>query len=245
MRSERWIGDLRGDRTTVLVRQHKPGNDGHWAPVSDLMATLMLIFMFIAIVYIRDVVEAEAVNHQKCREVYRILQTEFGQDFSTWDVELLEDLTIRFRNPEVLFQSGQDAIRPRFRRILSDFFPRYMAIIQSPDHREDIREVRIEGHTSSEWVDAQDHRDAYFLNMDLSQRRTSAILRFVLDLPESDAYLTWARSHISANGRSSSRLILTKEGIEDRVRSRRVEFRLLARSCQRAGMYEIDGVTDE
>lgn len=205
--------------------------------MSDLMAALMLIFMFIAIVFIRDVVEAESVNRQKCDEVYQLFQAEFGQDFEEWDVELLEDLTIRFRNPEVLFQSGEDDIRPRFGRILSDFFPRYMAIIQSPTHRDDIREVRIEGHTSSEWVDAQDERDAYFRNMALSQRRTRAILRFVLDLPESDGYLTWARSRITANGLSSSRLILTDEGNEDRVRSRRVEFRLLATSCQRAGMY--------
>lgn len=226
----------------MILRRGKLGDSEHWAPVSDLMAALMLIFMFIAIVFIRDVVEAEAVNRQKCEEVYQLLRTEFGQDFEEWDVELLEDLTIRFRNPEVLFQSGEDDIRPRFRRILSDFFPRYMAIIQSPDHRDDIREVRIEGHTSSEWVDAQDERDAYFLNMALSQRRTRAILRFVLDLPESDAYVAWARSRITANGLSSSRLILTEAGREDRVRSRRVEFRLLATSCQRAGMYEVSEV---
>lgn len=160
-----------------------------------------------------------------------------------WDVELLEDLTIRFRNPEVLFQSGEDEIRPRFRRILSDFFPRYMAIVQLPAYRDDIREVRIEGHTSSEWVDAPDERSAYFLNMDLSQRRTREILRFVLDLPESDTYVAWVRSRITANGLSSSRLILNEDGTEDRIRSRRVEFRLLATSCQRAGVYESSEVT--
>ena len=216
----------------------KSEDSEQWAPISDLMAALMLIFMFIAIVFIRDVVEAEAVNQQKCDEIYQLLGKEFGHDFENWDVELLEDLTIRFRNPEVLFQSGEDEIRPRFRRILSDFFPRYMAIVQLPAYRDDIREVRIEGHTSSEWVDAPDERGAYFLNMDLSQRRTREILRFVLDLPESDAYVAWARSRITANGLSSSRLILNEDGTEDRIRSRRVEFRLLATSCQRAGVYE-------
>ena len=214
----------------MIVRRARPGGGEHWAPVSDLMAALMLIFMFIAIVFIRDVVEAESVNRQKCQEVYQLLRTEFGHDFEEWDVELLEDLTIRFRNPEVLFEPGRHEIRPRFGRILSDFFPRYMDIVQSPEHRDDIREVRIEGHTSSEWIDAQDERDAYFRNMDLSQRRTRAILRFVLDLPEADAYVSWARSRITANGLSSSRLIFTDEGREDRVRSRRVEFRLLATS---------------
>ena len=222
----------------MILRRGRVEDGEHWAPVSDLMAALMLIFMFIAIVFIRDVVEAEAVNQQKCNEIYQLLESEFGQDFENWDVKLLEDLTIRFRNPEVLFQSGEDEIRPRFRRVLSDFFPRYMAIVQLPAYRDDIREVRIEGHTSSEWIDALDERDAYFLNMDLSQRRTREILRFVLNLPESDSYVAWVRSRITANGLSSSRLILTEDGREDRIRSRRVEFRLLATSCQRAGVYE-------
>ena len=222
----------------MIASARGSGDHEHWAPVSDLMAALMLIFMFIAIIFIRDVVEAESVNRQQCEKVYKLLRTEFGHDFEEWDVELLEDLTIRFRNPEVLFQSGEDEIRPRFDRILRNFFPRYMDIVQLPEHRDDIREVRIEGHTSSEWLDAQDERDAYFRNMDLSQRRTRAILRFVLDLPEADAYASWARSRITANGLSSSRLILTDERREDRVRSRRVEFRLLATSCQRAGVYD-------
>ena len=222
----------------MIARSTGPGDDGHWAPVSDLMAALMLIFMFIAIVFIREVVEADSVNRQECEKVYQLLRTEFGPDFEEWDVELLEDLTIRFRNPEVLFLPGDDQIRPRFDRILRDFFPRYMDVVRSPDHRDDIREVRIEGHTSSEWMDAQDERDAYFMNMDLSQRRTREILRFVLSLPEADAYTSWARSRITANGLSSSRLMLDGEGQEDRVRSRRVEFRLLATSCQRAGVYD-------
>lgn len=224
----------------MIARRARSGDSEHWAPVSDLMAALMLIFMFIAIVFIRDVVESETVNGQKCNEIYRLLQREFGPDFEKWDVELLEDLTIRFRNPEVLFQSGEDEIRPHFDRVLRDFFPRYMDVVQSPEHRDDIREVRIEGHTSSEWADARDERDAYFRNMDLSQRRTREILRFVLSLPEADAYASWARSRITANGLSSSRLILTEAGEEDRVRSRRVEFRLLATSCQRAGVYDAD-----
>lgn len=222
----------------MIVRRTGSTDNEHWAPVSDLMAALMLIFMFIAIVFIRDVVESETVNGQRCEEIYQLLQQEFGGDFQKWDVELLEDLTIRFRNPEVLFQSGEDEIRPHFDRILRDFFPRYMNVVQSREHRDDIREVRIEGHTSSEWADARDERDAYFRNMDLSQRRTREILRFVLSLPEADGYASWARSRITANGLSSSRLIRNETGEEDRIRSRRVEFRLLATSCRRAGVYD-------
>ena len=213
-------------------------DDGEqWAPVSDLMAALMLIFMFIAIIFVRTVVTAESTYREECDKIYQVLATEFESDFVAWDVELLEDLTIRFRSPEVLFEAGEAHIRPRFADILRDFFPRYMKIIHSEQYRGDIREIRIEGHTSSDWSGTRDEGEAYFLNMDLSQRRTRAILLFIMKLPIAKEYTEWARAHITANGLSSSRLILTVEGKEDRVRSRRVEFRLMTASCRKAGMY--------
>lgn len=215
--------------------------NAQWAPVSDLMAALMLIFLFISIVFIRTIVTAEVAHGEECDKMYQVLETEFGSDFADWDVELLEDLTIRFRNPEILFESGEDRIRPRFADILRQFFPRYMQVVRSEEYQEDIREIRIEGHTSSPWKGARDESDAYFRNMDLSQRRTRAILRFVLELPESASYAEWAKSHITANGLSSSQLVLTGDGKEDMARSRRVEFRLMTASCRKAGVYDETG----
>ena len=212
------------------------GDDEQWAPVSDLMAVLMLIFMFIAIIFIRTVVEQERVFQEECDKIYRVLETEFGEDFRAWEVTLLKDLTIRFRNPDVLFLTGSAEIRPEFGGILSDFFPRYMESVIP--YRDDIQEIRIEGHTSSEYESAKDAEEAYFLNMELSQNRTRAILRYVLNLPEATDYSGWAQSRITANGLSSSRTIpLPESKEEDKIRSRRVEFRLLTSSCQKAGVY--------
>ncbi len=216
----------------------KTEDSEQWAPISDLMAALMLIFMFIAIIFIRSVVTAETTYREECDKIYQVLTKEFRTDFEDWDVELLEDLTIRFRNPEVLFETGEAVIRPRFADMLGDFFPRYMNIIYSEQYRSDVREIRIEGHTSSDWRGTPDEGEAYFLNMDLSQRRTRAILRFILELPMSNEYIEWAKARITANGLSSSQLILTDEGMEDRIRSRRVEFRLMTASCRKAGMYD-------
>ena len=225
---------LTSGKTTARKDDH---DSELWAPVSDLMAVLMLVFMFIAIVFIRTIVAEQDTYWEECNKIYQLLSNEFGPDFESWDVELLEDLTIRFRNPEVLFESGSDEIRPRFQNILKNFFPRYMRIANSDENRGDIHEIRIEGHTSSEFGEHPES-EAYFLNMALSQRRTLAILLFVLDLPEASQYLEWAKSHITANGLSSSQLILTPEGREDKIRSRRVEFRLLTSSCQKAGVHD-------
>ena len=214
------------------------GDDEQWAPLSDLMAALMLIFMFIAILFVRTIVQAEETFKAECDKILASFRGEFGGDFEKWDVDLLEDLTIRFRNPEILFESGQTDVRPRFQAILESFFPRYLSIVKSHAQTDEVREIRIEGHTSSVWVGADSPSDAYFKNMVLSQGRTRSILQFVMDLPLSSEHRDWAKPLITANGLSSSKLILDSFGREDAARSRRVEFRLITAACQKAGVYE-------
>lgn len=210
--------------------------DEQWAPMSDLMAALMLIFMFVAIIFVRTVVDARSVQREECENMHRILATHFSQDFEDWDVELLKDLTIRFRNPEILFAQGRDVVSPRFREILENFFPRYVRVLRSPRFLQEVREVRIEGHTSSEWNGNSSPIESYFKNMELSQDRTRAILHLVLQLNISGEDSEWLRPLITANGLSSSKPILDRDRNEDRRRSRRVEFRLMTDACQMAGI---------
>lgn len=210
--------------------------DEQWAPMSDLMAALMLIFMFVAIIFVRTVVDEVGVQEEECATMFRILATEFAEDFENWDVELLKDLTIRFRNPEILFAQGRDIVSPRFRKILGDFFPRYVEILRTKKFLQEVREVRIEGHTSSEWNGNTTDIEGYFNNMELSQDRTRAILHLVLQSKISYEDSEWLRPLITANGLSSSKPILDHNGNEDRQRSRRVEFRLMTSACHMAGI---------
>lgn len=226
----------------MIYRSSAAGEDEQWAPVADLMAVLMLVFMFIAIIFVRTVVEQKEISQMECNKVYKILDGEFRADFNKpeWDAELHEDLTIRFRNPDVLFAAGSSEISAHFEGILSDFFPRYMAVIKGYEDSDEgdtaVKEIRIEGHSSSEYLTATSADDAYFKNMELSQDRTRKILEYVLGLKKAANY-QWARGLITANGLSSSRIITTEAGKEDELLSRRVEFRLLVSSCQEAGVY--------
>ena len=110
----------------------RQADDGEqWMPVSDLMAVLMLIFIFIAVIFIRDVWSGEESARIECDKIYNALNDRFADDFEKWDVEFLKkDLTIRFRNPEILFESDKDKIRPRFERVLGDFFPSYIETVR-------------------------------------------------------------------------------------------------------------------
>ena len=219
-----------------IFRSIDAREEEHWISVADLMAGLMVIFLFIAITYIRDIrnerdtMRQIAVTWQEDEEaLYDALNQEFMDDLTRWDATLdREKLSIQFRKPGILFDRGLTTIKPQFKTILADFFPRYLNILS--EFKEKIEEVRIEGHTSSTWRAEATLDQAYFGNMTLSQGRTRAVLEYSLTLPKSTPYKTWAKRYITANGLSSSQIILNESGIEDKDRSRRVEFRVVTRA---------------
>ncbi|MCL6416542.1 OmpA family protein [Aestuariirhabdus sp. Z084] len=208
-------------------------HEEHWVAVSDLMGGLMMVFLLIALVFM-VIVELErrkihdvAVVYERLRtQLYEDLRREFADDLPRWGAELNKDLSIRFLRTELLFDRGVADLKPDFSAILADFFPRYVRIIASDRYRQDIKEVRIEGHTDRGWSDAKTPDDAYIRNMELSQTRTRTTLAYLLGL-ETVAYRKpWLKSHLTANGLSSSKPVLLADGSEDSDRSRRVEFRL-------------------
>jgi len=87
-----------------------------------------------------------------------------------------------------------------------------------------VDEVRIEGHASSEGWRGSTEDDAYFFNLNLSQRRAATVLELCLRSTGGDEVGRWARERATAVGHSSSRLIRNEDGTEDRERSRRVVF---------------------
>ena len=215
----------------IVGRTGRRGED-HWISVADLMAGLMVIFLFIAISYIRPIENTQAAirtiaatwNDSEA-DIHAALRDEFRDDLKRWNAELeRETLTLRFKAPEVLFDSARPELKPTFRAILSDFFPRYLRVLHA--FKDAIEEVRVEGHTSSVWRGAASREDAYFKNMALSQARTRSVLEFGLLLPAIAPFREWGRRHLTATGLSSSRPILTENKTEDHARSRRVEFRV-------------------
>lgn len=161
------------------------------------------------------------------------LREEFAADLTRWSADIdPSNLSLRFNNSDILFAPGQSALRPAFQSFMREFFPRYLARLQ--EFREDIEDVRIEGHTSAEWGGSTSPQDAYFRNMALSQERTREVLQFGLTqtglAPE---IREWAQGRITANGLSSSRLRTRPDGSEDRDASRRVEFRVVMRLRER------------
>jgi outer membrane protein OmpA-like peptidoglycan-associated protein len=162
--------------------------------------------------------------------LYQDLLKEFRDDLPKWNATIESDNTVRFNEPEVLFETGKSALRDRFKVILSDFFPRYVGILTGAKYIGNIEEVRVEGHTSSEWENATSITDRYLNNARLSQERALAVVQYAYLLQSTANQRDWLTKALRANGLSFARPILNHQGAEDQGRSRRVEFRVFTKT---------------
>lgn len=212
-------------------------SDGEsWLSIADLMAVLMLTFLLISVVFMLHLAREAAADRavvmaveQRADErvelrsaIYAALLDEFGDDLPRWNAELdATRLTLRFRDPELLFTTASAQLRPEFVAILDDFLPRYIRRLKS--FSDAILEIRVEGHTSSEWAGARDAVEAYLNNLDLSQARAASVVRHAAG-HAAVRDVAWFRERLVGVGFSSSRPLLDDAGAEWPELSRRVEF---------------------
>ncbi|MCB0536555.1 MAG: OmpA family protein [Bacteroidetes bacterium] len=222
-------------------------SDNNWISFSDIMTVLMVVFLFIAISYILEVQKRQAERDEifeefkaTKEELYNELDSVFKADFEKWEVKLDKDLSIKFTNPDVLFNSGETDIRPYFAEILDSFLPRYFNVLLQEKYKDKISEIRIEGHTDNVPAPKFD-RDPYIGNILLSQQRSTEVLKYFRNM---NYYSTLTKTDeinlqfwLTANGLSYGRTlddnkeltIVTGNPINNKF-SRRVEFRIITTS---------------
>ena len=212
----------------------KNDDESQWLPISDLMSVLMMVFLLIAVSYMLKVyqekakIEEVAITYNKLQnELYNDINKEFKEDLKRWNAIIDKtSLSVRFKAPEILFSDGSADIKNDFKLILNDFFPRFTEILYSEKYKNEIEEIRIEGHTSSKWQLNTPENVAYIKNMELSQSRTKNVLNYILLIETDKRRNEWLKNNVTANGLSSSKLIYDEKGNEDEELSRRVEFRV-------------------
>lgn len=212
-------------------------NQAHWIPLADLMTGLMMVFMLIAAAFMLRVEQTTTLvvkEYQETKDnLARALQQEFELNLKQWNAEILGDMTIRFKDPGILFDVGSAAIKPGFKNILQDFIPRYIKVVTSKSYKDSIKEIRIEGHTSKRWISNNDELTAYIKNMRLSQDRAQSGLEFILSLHSLDRDQKWIREHLTASGFSSSKPVKRENGSIDEARSQRLEFRIVTNADEK------------
>ena len=198
----------------------------------DLMAALLLIFVLLLIgtmLKLQEEFDSKSDVAERYKElqidIYNDLYKEFESDLTLWQAEIDSTLTIRFKEPDVLFDAGASKLKVTFSEILADFFPRYIKVLRNEKYIDHIEEIRIEGHTSIEGRNGMDADESYFYNMKLSQDRTRSVLQYCLNLLNTDVF-EWTRDRATANGLSSVKPIAENETETGRKQNRRVEFRI-------------------
>ena len=198
----------------------------------DLMAALLLIFVLLLIgtmLKLQEEFDSKSDIAERYKElqidIYNDLYNKFETDLPVWQAEIDSTLTIRFKEPDVLFDAGDSELKNSFSDILADFFPRYIQVLRKDKYIDHIEEIRIEGHTSVEGRYNMDADESYFYNMKLSQDRTRSVLRFSLNQLGEDVF-EWTRDRATANGLSSVKPISDNETETGRKQNRRVEFRI-------------------
>ena len=225
------------------MRKRENDETSIWISNTDLMSGLLVLFLFIAILMNQGLSEAQDEIKKitgASNEVRRELQESIKQNFSAEEIKrynLDQENNVgaaSFDKGDGRFLVGSSELTPEFRATLQVFLPKYIKSIsdmyeKDPDK---IKEIRIEGHTSTEWFANNNGQlvtanDAYIKNMELSQNRTRAIIQFALSLPELVPYHSLIKEKLTANGLSSSQIIKKEDGSEDFDASRRIEFKVV------------------
>ena len=211
-----------------------------WLSVSDLMTGLMVIFLFVAIAYISRVQKNQSVLTdyiETKNELHNKLVKEFASDTLKWQMSIGKDLTMKFKEPTVLFSSGSSQLTPRFKKILDEFLPRYFNILLNDSLRNNIQEIRIEGHTDDIPMPSY-HSDPYIANAILSQERALSVVKYFRTMSIFNAYTNkqkqlleyWFTASGLSYGKaldSDGNYIITSGKLINRDYSRRVEFRIV------------------
>ncbi len=195
--------------------------ENNWMNIADIMSALMMIFMFISIAFLYQILNE--------REVYKVslnkaLHEEFDKDLDRWQAIITDDNIMRFNSP---FEAGSKELPGEFSLILAKYFPRYIKVLTDKKFKDEIAEIRVEGHTSDGWGSLTDKKKIYLNNMNLSQGRASNVLELCYELNNTtvEDNRDWLQHNLRANGMASSKLLYQNNSMDqDRARSRRVEF---------------------
>jgi outer membrane protein OmpA-like peptidoglycan-associated protein len=225
--------------------------ENFWIPYADMMTVLMVVFLFISLAYM-GLVQYQKKQQDKIFEeyketkenLYNELNETFKNDFHRWNLELDKDLSIRFTNPNVLFEPDKATIRPLFEQILNEFIPKYFNVLRQSKYKNKIAEIRIEGHSDPSPRTPNGYQNenfCYIENLQLSQERSLAVMNFIIRSPYYNQLTPddrkWIRFSVTATGFSYGRTLDNskqysyKTGKEINFEySRRVEFRIVTTS---------------
>jgi len=153
---------------------------------------------------------------------YTVLCKLFDKEIKNKTVTIKEDLTIEFSKEALYFQVGKCALNTQQKEFLAQFNKKLLNFLYA--NRENISALEINGHTSSEWKNAN-FTDKYLNNENLSMKRSFSVIEAMFR-SQSSAMQHWLSKVIKGSGLSFSKKVVLNN-IEDKKKSRSVTFKII------------------
>lgn len=201
--------------------------------LTDLMTSLAVIFILLLVAMWNNAQQqAEGTKSQVLNRLEKALLIFRDQGVKV-TTDPKDPLGLLVLVPEDLlkFQQGRWEIPKIGQDFLAGFSPKLVSTACSPELRDGISSIVVEGHASTEGNENK--------NLQLSQRRSMEVVNKTLqvlnDLKQPDEVRSELDScflgFVSATGRGSAEPVLVS-GQEDRERSRRVVFKIRVKSSR-------------
>lgn len=217
-----------------------------WVSYSDMMAGLLMIFILMVIITINDyntkelLLEESKAQQEAAERGLKKLNQDIGEVLGV-RAQLLKRLkaqldaagvqvsfddasgAVRLEG-NVLFEEGSARLSTEGKRQLDALMPVYFkALLEDEELSASVDSITIEGHTNSNYSGSRSEFDAYLFNLNLSQDRAYAAMKYVVTSPASAQWKPMR--YLAANGYADTRPVKMEDGTEDKTMSRRIEIR--------------------
>lgn len=202
-------------------------DDGHGhvsASFTDLMASLMVIFVLLFVATVNNATAGRTVVQNLLLESLRAELAAKGLDTSAIRRDERDPFAIVIVMPDsLLFASNSAEVRTGGQAYLRDVIPTFAGILCSQEMKRGIDNVVVEGHTDTTYSGPRrDEGPAY--NLRLSQARSMEVVKFSLMALDDSPLRPCFRGLLSASGRGQEELLPNVPG--DDARQRRVMFKI-------------------
>lgn len=198
---------------------------------TDLMTSLMVIFILLLCSFMNNAFEEGQSTKTKILDKLHKQLKEFVVKGVKVQSDPNDPLALLILVPEGLLEfklDSADIPKPGI-VFLSTFIPKLMDTLYSPEFRNDISSVVVEGHTDSWGSDTH--------NLELSQRRSMSVVNKCIMILDGRSSIEAQKKRdyflrvLSASGRGKQDLIYSNNK-EDHQQSRRVVFKIRIRSFE-------------
>lgn len=152
-----------------------------------------------------------------------ILHLNFEDEINNKSLEFDKNkLSFRMTTPESSMPIGKDGklvFSDNYKKELNDFSRKLIEVIKS--RQDEIAEVQVVGHSSSNFIKSKNTQEKYNKNLILSQKRADTVLEHVKSVnPNQQESLKIFKSY----GKSYDEPVINSDGTENIEMSKRVEF---------------------